>query len=741
MKKIFFSCAASLAMLAFSSCSDDINYETGDGEGRLLVTASLKSDVKTVSRAAVTDDALAAGTTIWISNSQGVVRKFNGIGEVPAEGVWLVSDNYVAQAWAGDSVSASFDKKCYKGIEPFTITKGSTVQVNIECKILNTVVEVSYPENMEEMLTDFTMTVGHTAKDGTLVFNGREDEGRPGYFMMPSFDKNLTCTLAGTAADGSAYTTTKVIENAKPATKYIVKVKAPEQGSTEFGGGLFTIEVDETEIVVEDVVEIVAAPVISALNFDLDQPIVGESGKLTEKKLWIQATSALKSVEITAPFLTEMGMDGNDFEIFGMHETVASQLAALGFRYQHVTHENDAENPEFEEMKLTLSDEFMNAIPKGDHTLTIKVTDAAGRTGMRQLSILLSDAKVRTNALAADAATTWATKATISGTVMQEGLTGLGFNYREKGAQQWTAVAVGESEANGVRRRASMRKAPAVGGSYSVVIEGLKPGTTYEYQAVCEGFEGGVETFTTEPATQLPNAGFEDWNTSSTPYLIGDRSFWDSGNHGSATLSQNVTVPDETIKHGGSRSIKLESKFPNVVGIGKFAAGNVFTGRYLDTNGTDGELGWGRPFTSRPKALKGYVKYTSVEVNCVGNKQNTPQGYQDKGIIYIAMLDGTTVDFTTSKSKERYTEFPVIVQTKEENLFKQDAANVIAFGKQVFDTTPGDGLIEFEIPLDYVRTDIKAAHIMVVASSSEQGDYFIGGKGSTMWLDDLELVY
>jgi len=32
-------------------------------------------------------------------------------------------------------------------------------------------------------------------------------------------------------------------------------------------------------------------------------------------------------------------------------------------------------------------------------------------------------------------------------------------------------------------------------------------------------------------------------------------------------------------------------------------------------------------------------------------------------------------------------------------------------------------------------------YIIVVASSSKYGDYMEGGKGSTMWLDDLELVY
>jgi len=733
MKKILFLSAASLAMLSFSGCSDDINYETGDGEGRLLVTASLKSDVKVEqrSRAAVTDDELAKSAIIWIANEKGVVRDYKDFNTIPAEGIMLASGNYKALAWAGDSVSASFDKKYFRGEQQFTIGKGETVQIDLECKIVNTVVEVRYDEAVDNGLSDYVMKVSNKA--GELTFNGRDDEARPGYFMIPSFDPDLTCTLTGTLGDGSEYTWTHVIENAKRGTKYVINVVNRIEDPEEIGGALFDIVVDETEIVVEDNLTISSAPIIEGLSgFDLATPIVGEEGKLEAKKLWIRSIVPFKAVEISCPaFVDMLGIGGADFEVFGMQQSVADALTAKGFSYQLFTHadEADAEARDFQEMKLVFDDAFMNLFPKGEHRVTIKATDQNGRVGVASFDVVLTDAMLKTEAVPADAPTTWATQATVTGTVMKDGVANLGFNYRKLGTQQWSSVSV--DAAAGL----------AVGDTFSAELTGLEPGATYEYQAFCDGFVADVQTFDTEAAAQLPNAGFEEWNTSDIPYLIGDRSFWDSGNHGSATLKQNVTVPDESIKHGGNYSIKLESAFPNMIGIGKFAAGNVFTGRYLDTNGTDGELGWGRPFTSRPKALRGYVKYTSKEVDCNGGTQNKPQGYQDQGIIYIAMLDGHTEDFTTTKTKERYTEFPVIIQTKGERLFDKTADNVIAYGEKVLDTTPGDGMIEFEIPLEYFKTDIKAAHIMVVASSSKQGDYFIGGKGSTMWLDDLELVY
>jgi len=214
MKKISFFCAASLAMLSLTGCSDEIEYDTGEGEGRILLGAILNNDTKVTARAAEPDAELASNTIIWISNSKGVVRKYNGVGEIPASGIKLLCDNYVAEAWAGDSVPASFDKKWFKGREAFTVRRGEIMQVDVECKIANVVVEVRYDEQLHNAFESLSLTAGHKA--GSLTFEGREDEGRPGYFMMPSFDKDIAYTMTGVLADGTEKTVSSVIVNAKP---------------------------------------------------------------------------------------------------------------------------------------------------------------------------------------------------------------------------------------------------------------------------------------------------------------------------------------------------------------------------------------------------------------------------------------------------------------------------------------------------------------------------------------------
>ena len=47
----------------------------------------------------------------------------------------------------------------------------------------------------------------------------------------------------------------------------------------------------------------------------------------------------------------------------------------------------------------------------------------------------------------------------------------------------------------------------------------------------------------------------------------------------------------------------------------------------------------------------------------------------------------------------------------------------------------------FEIDIKYRDTNRKPTYILIVASSSKYGDYFTGGEGSTLYLDELELSF
>lgn len=719
------------SLMALCSCSDEIPYDTGDGEGRLIIKTSISNDVKGSvsrgSRAGVTDDELAAKTLIWISNSKGVVRKYNGIGEVPAQGVWLLADNYVAEAWTGDSVPASFEDKHFKAREEFAIGSGETRQLNLECKIANVVVVVDYDESVRDLVSECVFEAGHKA--GKLTYEGLEASGKPGYFMMPSFDKNITYTFtAKNNLNDGAVTKHGAIENAKPGHKYTVHISQGDPSVSEFGAALFDIEVDETEIEVAEVIEIQMEPVITGLTHDISQPIVSTGGAFDECRLWVQSTSHIEYVEVECPaFTAYLGEGQTKFGVLSMSDEVRQKLEGYGFSYSLITHKNDPENPQFEEMKLRFNENFLSIFAEGEHTVTITVHDANNLTGVAHVTF--TSAKMQLDPLPAASPAVWADRVTLTATILNPDATNAAIEWRRLGSQQWNRAT--PAAAPGARAEA--------GTTITATVTGLTAGTTYEYRAVCDGYESKPYTFSTEAAAQLPNAGFEEWDTSSKAHLVyasGGTMFWDSGNHGSSTMNKNVTTRADDKKHSGSYSAKLESQFVGIGTIGKFAAGNLFVGKYLATNGTNGVLGWGRPFTSRPKALRGYVHYTPAAITDVDKDAPAEyvKGEMDRGIIYIAIVDNTKTSYKAES-------WPCIVNTETKDLFDKNDANVIAYGEKVFEgATAGSDMVPFEITLDYRTEDVKACNIILTISASKGGDYFTGGP-SVMYVDDLELVY
>lgn len=703
-----------------TACHDE--NELSDGGARVYLNASVSSDIKLASRAGI--DELKENTLIWISKKdKGLVKKFEGLSSLPANGLWLTTGEYVAEGWAGDSVPASFTDRYFTGYAPFTVSKGQSTGVNLNCKIANVVASVNYSEEIDEAISSYSLTVGH--EGGELTFEGRDT--RKGYFMMSSRSRDLQWTLNGTLPSGETFTRSGTIESPKRATEYTINVNY-SGSETTVGGGHFSIEIDETAIEVNHEVVIRLAPFIMGDNFDITKPFYAELGKVGDHAFFVNASAQLSSVIIDSRFFMEQcGLDGNDVDFIHMSDEVRRALESHGIETVH-TYDPDLD---VASLRVKFSAAFNNALPEGRYDFRIIATDVKPTSNRTEatFSLVVSNAPVKVED--PSPAGIWTSQATLSGGIISAGASEYGFLYRAAASRadgDWQK-AVGEVSGNTV----------------TATITGLTPGSRYEYKVYADDFiSADIKSFTTDSEQQLPNAGFEEWNTSSKTYLIctdASSMFWDSGNHGSSKMGKNVTQPDETVKHTGQRSIKMESQFVGIGTIGAFAAGNMFVGEFLGTeNTTKGILGWGRPWTTRPKALKGYIKYSPQAITHV-DSDNLPDvhtGDMDSGILYIALVDDS------HKSYQSYKSYPWIVRTADPAnwLFSKDKPNVIAYGERIFtEATAGDGMIEFEIPIEYYKTDIKPSNIIVVASASRYGDYYTGGQSSTMWLDDLQLVY
>lgn len=289
--------------------------------------------------------------------------------------------------------------------------------------------------------------------------------------------------------------------------------------------------------------------------------------------------------------------------------------------------------------------------------------------------------------------------------------------YRLQGDEEWTRVPSGDVTANG--------------GSFTARIIHLSPRSTYEARAVDANSQGEILTFTTGSVVQMPNSNFEFWWLDKKvwcPWAEDGTPYWGTGNKGAAITGNSNTQPSTDTPGGSGYSAQLQTIFASIFGIGKLAAGNIFVGDYVRTDGTNGVLSFGRAFTERPTKLKGYYKCDPKTIDRAGDSNFKDRiGQPDTCIVWCALIDSDE---------------PFEIRTNPSNrqLFDPNGSYVVAYGKMT-QTQAVESWIPFEFELQYSSLTRKPKYILVTASASSLGDYFTGGVGSTLWIDDLELDY
>lgn len=228
---------------------------------------------------------------VYIENSKGVVRKYKGLDNIP-EQIRLRTGEYVAEAWSGDSVSASFDKKFYRGWEKFEMNEGQN-SLTLRCNIANVLVSVD-PASLDVSLSDLKVTFSHSR--GSLEFDANNIPEAKGYFMMPNADKDLDYKVEGKKSDGSAFVKEGKIEGVQRAHEYCMTITEDERPVTE-GGALIRLTIADIPVIEEDV-EIFSAPVVRGDGFDIDSQIVSVERDFKDTRVYIRGYFGLSSVQM-----------------------------------------------------------------------------------------------------------------------------------------------------------------------------------------------------------------------------------------------------------------------------------------------------------------------------------------------------------------------------------------------------------------------------------------------------------
>lgn len=617
----------------------------------------------------------------------------------------LPAGRYTAVVSSAETGAAAFGAPFYTGSTGFSIVSGEVANIDITAAVANTKVTVEYDDAVKDNFSSYDFTVSNG--QGELVFSnsdGTADED--GWFSVTG---TLSWTLSLVNNDGQKYRDlTGTLEDVKAKEHYKFRWSL-ETEPDGIGAGAVSIVLDdsmnEKEFTLELDPDDTSVPVISA-DFDYSGLVQTEAGDASSRTITVSSEDGFSSLLFTYPDPADFS--SRSVELAGASEEVLSALSSAGISVSAVQ-ESSAE------ATIDIS-AYISSLPVGRFSLGLTAIDRGNSFAEQAFDFeIISnlDAEIIS-------AAPWAMFADVSGRWFAiEKPQGLSFQYRKSSDSVWTDYA-GEISADDQSR------------TYGARLTGLEPGTEYSVRAVsAEDKETKEITFTTEKADSVPNMSFDAWYQDGDawyPNADADNFWWDSANGGTKTLSIYPTTPAEEeyiyAKGEGKNAAKLQSKEAMLVGL---AAGNIYTGRFIKAvmslSNPGAELDWGVPFTSRPLALTGYYHYIPVTVN--KGDYNGMSGKTDIGQVQVMLTDWSS---------------PFRVSTADGQFVNpQTDKGIIAYGTMDLNAT--GSYQPFTIELEYRDTSRVPKYIVIVAAASKYGDYFTGGVGSTLYLDEFSFIY
>ena len=777
---------AMAAVFTLGSCNEFEMLEKATG----YLSVSLQKDDEVHSKALVTP-APEQVFSLTILDDEG-----NQVAEIPdhrtleVDPITLVAGLYHVDAVSGSNMSAAWDSPFYAGQTSVKVMADKNNHAEIICSLANVMVTAEFSSDYGKYFEEYTLTVDNGEE--ALVFSNLTGTlDRTGYFRVTGV---LNWRLYIKNTDGAYFEKSGSYTGVEAQEHYKLKFQVKDEADDQTGAAAFKIVIDDS---INPAVEypltlnfgVSTYPAIAPNEgFDVSGDTPYPYGDASVKKLTVTAASGMSSLRVlkpssfeyelvqaspsVVPDLKNLGIEAESVD-YGATTTViditsyvknhpvgSSHLAVMVYDIKgHMTRldvyvniisdvQADVVSVVPAPTSAVITARWFDATRPAGLGLEYKKASEASWTKVAQSAITFDDSAKTFSAeitglelntayefrpytdkdkelrsmsfttLAgyaapeAIASAPWAKFAVVSGNWDGPRPEGLTFEYRASGTSAWIAADPSTLVFNDAQK------------TFEGELWGLVPDTTYEFRAVSSESEGEVKTFRTESAGSVYNMNFDDWYKDGKvwyPYAQNGEHTWDSANKGAATFIGSSTTPAEGSDAVKGKAARMESKNAIIA----FAAGNLYTGSFGKISGVGAQLDWGVPFTSRPLALKGYYKYSPKKIDKTGSGMSSYKGQMDRGQILVFLTDWTA-PFKINTTKGEFVDF--------------DADYIIAYGKLESDAQHDD-YVEFTIPLEYRTLDKKPTYVVISACASYLGDYFTGGVGSTMYVDEFSFVY
>ena len=647
------------------SCSDNIDTSIDVAPGDGAVRLGV------VTRAELSTPADDATVVIKIykveDGEQQLIRRYNSLADVP-ETLALLAGDYVAKVQVGEKRAVSFDEKYYYGEKEFSVEKSVVTNVTVDCKLQSTIVNVVYDATVAEKLSE-------------------------GYF---------TTVAIADSYDSSAIATGDVLSLTYTETRegYFVM---PEGQTSLFWHFEGTHPV-EGDIMKEAVIENIksSAKYTITLKYSKDAP-----GSLVFEATVDESIEEFDDTILFSPDPTVMGEGFNEkdlqssiatrtYNVTSLANIRKLSISADGVEYDILSGNVNGvavNKVDDQNYKVIIAPTFFNVVAGGQNAITFNVEDTDGGKLKKDINYNVQGILP----LSTGDYNLWSRKVTFKANVLDETATSVKIAYSADGAT-WTELT-----------------ATASNGYYTADGTEFSAEKEYSYKLIVDSADSGKTlAHTTAMGNQLPNSDFESWSDDKTPGGL-----WSSGNNSFVTLMKKASG-----RNGGSCAF-LDSQ----AAVGKFAAGNLFTGSFeMNIATMSGKVTFGKDFTfnASPKSLSFWMKNTQGQINYGDKGSGT-----DKYTAMVLITNGATYTVDT---------------TDESSFLAFDALSskpgIIAYGYINSDDSNADW-VKKTVELTYVAgyENMTAKKITVSFTPSGYGDYFCGSTESEMYVDDIVLNY
>lgn len=693
-----------------ASCNEEVIQDYSYGYLGIRMDSDLSEDV--IVKSATDDMAFA----IDVRNSSGnSVASVDDHREVTTDNpIRLQIGDYNVVASHGENLNAAFNNPYYEGTKKVKIYPDKVNTVDITCTLGNTKFSVEFPETFSENFLEYEVEVTNGLGTPLVLSNSPQ----AGNASEAGFDAEAYFAVTGTLTwnlylkntENGVYRHTVTYEDVKARQHYHLRFELGEDVSAD---GAFVVKVILDNSLDESNHQMI-------LDFDnrylpsfetnpefavvSGEPVNVPVGNSTRKEFTISTPEGLRSFSVTHgnPDLAAAGLP-NHSEFVG----TGTDLSSVGFVVNQIG--TRAVTPGAAGVTIDVTG-FVSKLPVGFYEMTMTAVDAKGHFDRFELIIeIISDV----DAEVVSVQTGWACFARFEGRFyVADPPAGLTFQYRKVSDSEWVELDPSSVTINTETLR------------FTALAFGLAPATDYVFRAVsAEDKETKEMTFTTAGAEDVHNLSFDYWyqdDKAWMPNASSDTYVWDSANPGTASLGTVPTTPEESDVVKG-KAARLET----TTAMGMLAAGNIYVGQFAKVAGLGAELDWGYPFSSRPLALKGYYKYSPQAIDMVKDPYKDLKGQGDQCQIQILLTDWPD-RFHINTSKKQFVDF-------------ENDQYIIAHGSMVSGNNDS-GYVKFTLPFVY-RNHRTPKYIVIVGAASRYGDYFTGGKGSVLKLDEFELVY